>query len=276
MTAKLDQLGRRASAVVLSSACQTRITKATTMIDLHCHILPGIDDGAGDMNDSVAMAEQAAADGIGTICATPHIRHDHDVRIHELASRVAQLNAELVSRGCEVEVVTGGEVAETALASLTDLELDQVSLGGRGRWILLEPAPGPLSDTLTLAVDHLAARGRRAVIAHPERHATQDLFQRLAEMISRGALVQATAALLVEGEAQSGMLEMAGAGAIHLLGSDSHSAYFGRPVALAAALERLAKVDPIAQNLDWVAREAPASVLAGDDVSPPFAITTGR
>ena len=244
------------------------------MIDLHCHILPGIDDGARDIDDSVAMAEQAAADGIRTICATPHIRADHQVRIHELADRVAQLNAELSLRRCAVEVLTGGEVAETALAGLEDAELEQVSLGGHGRWILLEPAPGALSDTLSLAVDHLAARGYRAVIAHPERHAAQDLFQRLAALVSRGALVQATAALLVEGEAQAGMLEMARAGAIHLLGSDSHSARIGRPVALAAALQRLASLEPIAGNVDWVAREAPAAIVAGQDVASPFVIST--
>jgi protein-tyrosine phosphatase len=246
------------------------------MIDLHCHILPGIDDGARDIDDSVAMAEQAAADGILTICATPHIRHDHDVRIHELADRVARLNAELASHGCAVEVLTGAEVAETALAGLTLEELEHVTLGGGGRWILLEPASGPLSDTLTLAVDHLAERGYRTVIAHPERHADQDLVLRLAALVSRGALVQATAALLVEGEARAGMLEMARAGAIHLLGSDSHSARFGRPVALAAALARLATVEPIAGNLDWVAHEAPAAVIAGQDISPPFTIASAN
>ena len=58
------------------------------MIDLHCHILPGVDDGARDLDDAAAMAAQAQADGIATICATPHIRHDHDVRIAELADRV--------------------------------------------------------------------------------------------------------------------------------------------------------------------------------------------
>lgn len=57
------------------------------MIDLHCYILPGLDDGAGDFDDSVAMARQATADGIEAVCATPLIRHDHDVRIEELAGR---------------------------------------------------------------------------------------------------------------------------------------------------------------------------------------------
>lgn len=243
------------------------------MIDLHCHILPGIDDGAGDLDDSVAMAEQAAADGITTVCATPHIRHDHDVRVDELADRVAQLNAELTARNCSVHVLTGGEVAETAAAGLEDADLERVSLGGGGRWILLEPAPGPLSDTLTSAVDHLAERGYRAVIAHPERHLDHDLYLRLAELTSRGALIQVTAALFSEATAQAGMLEMARAGAIHLLGSDSHSAHYGRPVALAAAFASLATVEPAAGHLDWIAHEAPAAILGGQEISPPFGIT---
>ena len=219
------------------------------------------------------MAEQAAADGITTVCATPHIRHDHDVRVHELADRVAQLNVVLTSRGCSVKVRTGGEVAETAVAGLSDAELEQVSLGGGGRWILLEPAPGPLSDTLTVAVDRLAERGYRAVIAHPERHANQELYLRLAALIERGALVQATAALFTDRETQAGMLAMAQAGAIHLLGSDSHSPRFGRPVAIAAAISRLATVEPIAADLDWIACEAPEAVLAGQDISSPFEMT---
>jgi tyrosine-protein phosphatase YwqE len=65
------------------------------VIDLHCHLLPGVDDGALDLADSLAMARQAEADGISAICATPHIRHDHDVRIGELHARVAELNRAL-------------------------------------------------------------------------------------------------------------------------------------------------------------------------------------
>ncbi len=76
------------------------------MIDLHCHLLPGVDDGALDEADSVAMARAALRDGVRAICATPHIRHDHDVRIGELAGRAARLQAALdragVGCGCSV------------------------------------------------------------------------------------------------------------------------------------------------------------------------------
>ena len=246
------------------------------MIDLHCHILPGVDDGAGNIDDSVEMAAQADANGISIVCATPHIRHDHDVRVDELADRVDRLNDVLASRGCSVRVLTGGEVAETALDDLDDADLERVSLGGGGLWILLEPASGPLSDALVSAVDRLAERGHRAVVAHPERHVDQDFYRRLEALTSRGALIQVTAALLAEPVAHEGVLDMASAGALHLLGSDSHSARFGRPLALAAALERLAAVRLTAGHLEWIGSEAPTAIIAGRDVSPPFGMTPPR
>ena len=78
------------------------------MIDLHCHILPSLDDGSLDLDDSLGMGRQAAGDGIAAICATPHIRHDHDVRIEEVAGRVEQLNAALRKEGLPVAVLQGG------------------------------------------------------------------------------------------------------------------------------------------------------------------------
>ena len=164
------------------------------MIDLHCHILPALDDGALDLEDSLAMARVAAADGIETIAATPHIRHDHDVRIPQLPGRVEELNEAIDRNGVPLRVVTGGEVAETALDGLDQEALRAISLAGSG-WILLEPRPGPLGDSLLDAVDHLTDRGFRALIAHPERHPSGDLRERLRQLIRRGALVQATAAI---------------------------------------------------------------------------------
>ena len=242
------------------------------MIDLHCHILPGIDDGAATIEDSIEMAAQADADGISIVCATPHIRHDHEVRIDELADRVEHLNDVLTSRGRSVRVLTGGEVAETALDGLDDADLQGVSLGGGGLWILLEPAPGPLSETLLSAVDGLAERGYRAVVAHPERHVDQNFYQRLGALTSRGALIQVTAELLSPPVTHEGALDMARAGAVHLLASDSHSARFGRPLTLAAALQGLAAVEPTAGHLNWIGSDAPAAIIGGRNVSPPFGI----
>jgi protein-tyrosine phosphatase len=238
-------------------------------IDLHCHVLPGVDDGALDLRDSAGLARQAAADGIEAICATPHIRHDHDVRIAELAGRVAALNAHLEEEGIPVVVLPGGEVAETAGAGLDEDELARVTLGA-GRWVLLEPAPGALGDSLQRRVELLAGHGRRALIAHPERHLSADLYERLARLVEAGALVQATADFFLREETAAGMRSLAEAGLVHVLSSDAHSSHGGRPAKIAAALATLREVEPLAGHLEWVAETAPRAIVEGDELAIPF------
>jgi protein-tyrosine phosphatase len=240
------------------------------MIDLHCHILPGLDDGAQDLDDALAMAAQAGADGIEAVCATPHIRHDHDVRITELPARLAELNAVLTAAGSATRVLPGGEVAATALAGLSDCELAQVTLGGGGKWVLLEPPSGPMDDRLAQAVDDVSRRGFRCLIAHPERHLGPELSGRLRAAIDRGALVQATAAWLTEPGTQEGMLMLAREGLIHVLGSDAHSSRAGRPVAIGAGIRALASLAGLADHLEWIAHTAPRAIVRGEVVRPPF------
>lgn len=216
------------------------------------------------------MVLQAQADGIGAVCATPHIRHDHHVRIPELSARRAELTTALAGAGCATQILGGGEIAATALDGLDDGDLVAVTLGGGGRWILLEPPPGPLDDELDGAVEHLEGRGFRALIAHPERHLGPDFVQRLARLVAAGALVQATAAFLTEEATRDGMLALARAGMIHVLGSDAHSSRAGRPVALAPALAALAEVEPTGSHLDWIAQTAPLAIARGEELTPPF------
>jgi protein-tyrosine phosphatase len=239
------------------------------LIDLHCHILPGVDDGALDVRDSAGLARQAAADGIEAICATPHIRHDHDVRIEEVEGRVEALNRYLRGEGIPVEVLTGGEVAETAVEGLSEEELARVSLGG-GRWILLEPAPGPLGESLERRVEHLAERGHRALIAHPERHLSEDMFERMAALVGAGALIQATADFFLREQMAAGMTAMAEAGLVHVLSSDAHSSHGGRPAKISAAFERIAEVEPAASHLEWMRDTAPRQIVEGAELKRPF------
>jgi protein-tyrosine phosphatase len=242
------------------------------VIDLHCHILPGIDDGATDLADSIAMARQAAADGITTVCATPHIHPRHDVLVAELPDRVAALNAELRANATPVTIVTGGEVSAGLAGQLDDHELHAVSLGGAGRWILLEPEPGPLDDRFDTAVELLARRGHRSVIAHPERHVGPDWADRLARLVTDArALVQITAELIASGPAAPALLQLAQAGLVHLVASDAHSARAGRPVAISAGLRALGTIERLRPHLRWIGNDAAAAILRGDDVAPPFA-----
>ncbi len=216
------------------------------------------------------MARQAQADGIEIVCATPHIRPDHEVVLGELPGRVAELNEELKRRGVTTRIETGGELAELHLPMLDDEALTAVTLGAGGLYLLVEPKPGPLSDTMVDVVGQLEERGFRSIIAHPERHPGVDFYDQLSALVERGALIQATAALIAEGPASPTLIDLAGHGLVHLLGSDAHSPTIGRPVALSRGLARLAEVETTAQHLDWIARSGPAAIIAGEPAVPPF------
>jgi len=214
------------------------------------------------------MARQAHADGIAVVCATPHIRDDHDVRIHELPARVASLERELERQGVGVRVVMGGEVGQHAAERLTADELRRLSLAGNG-WLLLEPAPGPLGVELEDLVERLATRGIHTILAHPERHAGADLEERLLELVARGCLIQWTADFIAQGTGGDFVLGLARDGLVHLLGSDAHSSLAGRPVRLTGGLARLAKTLPD-EHVAWIAGDAPWAVLRGDPVIAPW------
>jgi protein-tyrosine phosphatase len=240
------------------------------VIDLHCHILPGLDDGACDLDDALAMARSGRDDGIEAICATPHIRADHAVVIDGLSAHVDRLGSAVSAAGIAVAILPGAEVAAAMLGELSEVELGLVSLGGSRRWILLEPDPGPLDGRLDDAVERLRRYGYRAVVAHPERHPGADLEDRLRRLVLRGALVQGTADFLLRETTRQGMLSLARAGLIHVLGSDAHSSRVGRPVSLSTAYDTLAAVEPMAGHLEWVAETAPQAIVRGEELTPPF------
>ena len=241
------------------------------MIDLHCHILPALDDGALDLPDSVAMGRQADDDGISVVCATPHIRSDHDVRIEELPARVARLQRELAGRGVNVRVAQGGEVSQLVADDLSAEHLRGVSLNGAG-WILLEPAPGELGKELPTLVERLAARGAQTILAHPERHAGANFERDLRVLAACGCLIQWTADFIAQrnpSDPDDFVLGLARGGLVHLLGSDAHSSHGGRPLRLSAGFERLREVCP-PERVDWIAEEAPAAILRGEPLAPPW------
>ena len=167
------------------------------VIDLHSHILPGVDDGVRTLDEAVALARAAAAEGVTTIAATPHVRHDYPTAVERMEAGVAEVRAALAAAGVPVEVVPGGELDLEFSATFSDDELRRFSLGGSGRFILLEfPDAGwPLALNGRLAA--LRALGLAALLAHPERNA--EVRARpgvLAAAVEHGALVQVTAGSL--------------------------------------------------------------------------------
>lgn len=243
---------------------------APAMVDIHTHVLPGLDDGAGDMAASVAIAAEAAGHGVHTLVGTPHIREDYDVRPAELAERTARLQEELERAGVPVRVLPGGEVAVTRVAALDDEELALVSLAGGTPYVLMETPYGPVSPAFEEAAFALEVRGYTPVIAHPERNRSlRAAPERLAALVERGALVQVTASSLVGrhgGDTRRFARELVDDGLAHAIGSDVHRAGGGRST-IAAARDALASSGD-EQLADWMTIAVPSALVSGETPPP--------
>jgi protein-tyrosine phosphatase len=237
------------------------------VIDLHFHILPGLDDGPPDLRRSVELARAAQADGIQMVAATPHLREDHPgVHPPELAARCAELNTTLKDADVAVEIITGGELDVLWVQQATEHQIRLVSYGQRGDDVLLETPYGPIGPTFEAAIERLWSLGYRVLLAHPERNRTfQRDPQRLADLVRRGLLVQLTAASLATRERRSRSralaFELLEHGLAHVIASDAHSAVDFRPPDLSTGVAAVAEID--GELARWMVIDAPLAVLAG-------------
>jgi protein-tyrosine phosphatase len=236
------------------------------VIDLHSHVLPGVDDGPRTMDGSLDILRAAAADGIRRLAATPHVRRDYPTRAEEMELRVAEVNDAATAAGIDVEVLPGGELDLAFAQSLPDETLQRFGLGGNPHLLLLEfPYYGwPLE--LRHVVFGLGLRGFTVVLAHPERNAdVQAQPQRLRELVDAGVLVQITAASIdgrlgrtVESTARALVDE----GLAHLIASDAHA-----PAIRAAGMAAAARA--LGGTLGrWLTSDVPAALVAGEPLPP--------
>jgi protein-tyrosine phosphatase len=170
------------------------------VIDLHSHILPGLDDGAGTLEESLEIARAAAADGVELVAATPHVRADYPTRAEAMERLVASTQEALQNEGIPVRLCPGGEIALDFLAELDAEDLRRFGLGGNPRYLLLEFPYGGWPLSLETVIFELRASGVTPVIAHPERSAAvQAAPERLRPAVDAGAIVQLTANSLTAG-----------------------------------------------------------------------------
>jgi len=242
------------------------------VIDLHCHLLPGIDDGPSEIQGSVALAESAWREGVTAIAATPHARDDHpDVVAHELSGRCDTLRAELSRQEVPVEVVSGAEVDLAWALGASEQDLMDATYGGRGTDVLVETPYGLLPPGFEDRLhDVFASRGIRVLLAHPERNRVfQSDPRRLATILDRGIMAQVTADALVQGKrTSSGKLAQAlvAEGVAQVIASDAHRP--GGRGSLLDAMEAVPRADRARAR--WMVEDAPAAILAGDPLpSPP-------
>ena len=138
--------------------------------EIHFHLLPGIDDGPSSIEESVALAAAAAAEGTRTIVTTPHVHPTFPTDVSTLPDRVRELRARLASERIGIDVLCGAELAHDMAARQSDADLETIAHGPPGRrWLLLEAPLTGLDDDYSVAADELRERGFGVVVAHPER-----------------------------------------------------------------------------------------------------------
>ena len=245
-----------------------------TLIDLHSHILPGLDDGAQSVEDSRELALRAAADGVTAIAATPHVRDDYPTTADQMERGVAELRRDFAEEGIGVEVLHGDEIDLERMGRLGHDELRRFTFAQTGRYLLVEfPYVGwPLGVEQQLFELRLARM--TPVIAHPERNReVKEAPGRLAPLVESGALVQVTAASLdgrLGRSSRDSAFRLLELGLAHLIASDAHTPDI-REAGMAAAAAAVGD-SGLAR---YLTEEAPAAIVSGEDL-PELPARTGR
>ena len=167
-----------------------------TYTEIHFHLLPSIDDGPSSIEESVALAEAAAAEGTRTIVTTPHVHPEFVTDPTTLPGLLQDVRSELTARRIDVELRCGGELDVRMVERLSDAQLDVIAHGPPGRrWVFLEAPLTGLGGSYTVAAEELRERGFSVVAAHPERALDRDQpgWQALEHELAAGSPLQVNA-----------------------------------------------------------------------------------
>ncbi len=242
------------------------------MIDLHCHILPGMDDGPATIEESVEMCRMAESDGIHTIVATPHFAHSvHEWTAENLFGSISGLEQALVREKIGVRVLPGADVAlfpELAHYLEKDIPL---TINNTGRYLLAEFPHAVVPPNWDVFLRGLLDAGVVPIVTHPERNAW---FLRHPEamytMVETGALVQITAMSIIGGFGEAARKFSAFLllhNLVHVIATDAHSIN-ARPPFLSTAVKAAADLVGEERARELVT-SVPAAIIEGRPVQAP-------
>jgi len=237
------------------------------MIDLHSHLLPGLDDGARSVQEARGMVQAAVVEGVTAIAATPHVRPDYPTTPEQMEAGVETLRKDLREQGIPIDLLTGGEVELALLWELDAQTLFRFSLAASRRYLLVEVPYESWPRMLGASIPRLRGLGLTAVFAHPERNPlVQDQPELVLPLVEEGALIQVTAASLdgrlgpTSQHTAERLLEL---GAVHMIGSDAHGPHI-RAAGMLAAAEH---IDDLGLR-EYLTVTVPAAIVAGEDITP--------
>jgi protein-tyrosine phosphatase len=233
------------------------------MIDLHSHVLPGLDDGAADLAEALEICRAAAADGIEVLAGTPHVRKGDFPTTPEAMERAVE-EVRDAAAGI-IEIVPGGELDIGELGRPED-ELLRFALGGNPRYLLVETPYFAWPLHLPELLFRLISSGIVPVLAHPERNPdVQARPSLLHGVVGAGALVQVTASS-VDGRGgkrpKACFRALLDAGLVHLIASDAHA-----PAIRAGGMSAAARAVGDARLAQWLTLDVPRAIL--DDTPLP-------
>ncbi len=208
-----------------------------SMVDLHCHILPGLDDGPKTMEESLVMAETAIADGITHVVATPH----SNGRFYFDFAQVQQLRDQLLEQlGDRLKIATGCDFHLSPENLIALHKEPRAYCINQHDYLLLEFNEFAIPPSMDQTLHEIQLAGLRLIITHPERNAIlRTHSERLRDWVKRGCFAQVTGGALtgVFGQvAQGKALEWIRTGIIHFVASDAHN-NGNRPLRLQSAYD---------------------------------------
>jgi protein-tyrosine phosphatase len=234
------------------------------VIDLHSHVLPGIDDGPETIEGSVALVRAAERAGTRVMVATPHVNWRYPNEATTIAQLTRELNERLGEEGIAVEIRSGAEIAMTRVEDLAADELELLHLGD-GPWVLLEPPFTPVATGLEGIVARLQSAGHRVVLAHPERCPALHREPQIVESLVRGGVLTSITAGSLIGRFGSDVRRFARRlveqGLVHNVASDAHDAIKRAPGMSGEIGEA-----GFGEIADWLTKEVPAAILDGGEI----------
>jgi protein-tyrosine phosphatase len=242
------------------------------MVDIHSHILPGIDDGSRSLDDSLALCRIAAEDGITTIVMTPHVMEFRYPNTREtIEGPFELLAAAIASEKIPLILVPGSEVHVAADLVTRLRDGDLMTYNDNRKYMLLEfPFQQIVSGTEEI-VYRLRLAGVTPVIAHPERIGFfMDDHQRLESLLKLGALAQVTGGSLLGSfgeKSERAAWRMVERRLVHVVASDAHDQKHRRPELKAAAALLASKAGEETARL--MSDEVPRAIVLGIDVDVP-------
>jgi protein-tyrosine phosphatase len=250
------------------------------VIDLHTHILPGIDDGVKTMGDALEFARVAAADGTSIIVATPHYRDGFYMNPRtEVLAAVRELNARLVAAAIPIDVLPGAEIHVCPDLVQRVKDGHAPTLADNGRTVLFELSMSQYPVELEQLVFQMKLAGLQVLFAHPERiRYFQEDVRRYEAVLHLGAFGQITtgSVLGLFGEdIEEFSEELLRKRLVHVLASDAHNTR-GRPPMLRQAVARAARWvgDDLA---DKMTTQFPRAFIEGRDPEfPPAPVDAPR